>query len=143
MNPNDDSRCHAPPDIREVTDENKTRGIEVVFYVAVPAAALLAILWNVDNFPRLFPDVKEYSIEAKGPGDPPTWLDVRYRVDALVKAVRYVVRRTLASDGRSFTWREVSGDLRRVRGGWWVEETDVARVSRVGWQGVPSPTRSQ
>lgn len=134
MSSHDDPRASAAPEIREVSDEQKTRGIEVVFHVAVPADVMVETLWDVDNFPALFPDIKEHAVERVGPGDPPTEIDVRYRVDAVVKEVRYVLRRTLAEDGRSFTWREVSGDLRRVRGGWYVEQSDVPGLCRVTYR---------
>ena len=134
MTPAEDPRTTAPPDIREVTDEQKTRGVEVIFHVAVAAAPLLQVLWNIDNFPRLFPDIKDYGLEARDPAEPPRWLDVRYRVDAVLAQVSYVIRRTLEPDGLSFTWREISGDLKRVRGGWYLAETDVPGLTRVTYR---------
>lgn len=134
MTPTDDPRSASPPEIREVADEKKTRGVEVVFHVAVPADDLMSILWDIDNFPRLFPDIREFGLEDRDPADPPQWLDVRYRVDAVVKEISYVIRRSLAPDGRSFTWRELSGDLRRVRGGWYLEDTDVPGLTRVTYR---------
>ena len=107
-----------------------TRGLEAVFHVAVPADDLLAILWNVDHFGRLFPDVKEITVERRHPGEPEV-LDLAYRVDAVVKEVCYVLRRELDPEGRAITWKELSGDLKRVRGGWWVETTDAPGVSRL------------
>ncbi len=134
MTPAEDPRTTAPPDIREVTDEQKTRGVEVTFHVAVAAEPLLQILWNIDNFQRLFPDIKDYGLEDRDPAEPPRWLDVRYRVDAVVTQVGYVIRRTLEPDGLSFTWREISGDLKRVRGGWYMAETDVPGLTRVTYR---------
>ena len=124
-----DPRCQAPPTVSEVKDETGTRGIEVVFAVDAPPDALLGLLWDVGNFPRLFPDIKAYAVVGQAEGDPPRSLDISYRIDAVVKELHYVLRRVLDPAARSITWTELSGDLRRVRGGWWVDATDRPDVS--------------
>ncbi|MDY0004900.1 MAG: hypothetical protein RBU30_26615, partial [Polyangia bacterium] len=85
----------APPTVSEVKDEAGTRGIEVVF--AAPAAPddLLGLLWDVGNFPRLFPDIKDYRVVGQGEGSPPLSLDISYRIDAVVRELSYVLRRVL------------------------------------------------
>lgn len=124
-----------PPDeIREVNDEAGTRGLEVIFRVAVPPDALLEILWDVRNFGRLFPDIQSTQVLKTDGRQHPRRLDVAYRVDAVLKEIRYVLRRQLDPDGRCITWKELSGDLRRVRGGWWVEPTDDPACSRVRYR---------
>lgn len=115
-------------------DEAGTRGIEVVFAVAAPPDVLLALLWDVANFPRLFPDIQEVAVVGRGEGDPPRSLDLSYRIDAVVKELRYVLRRVLDPVARSITWTELSGDLRRVRGGWWIAATDRPEVSMVTYR---------
>jgi Polyketide cyclase / dehydrase and lipid transport len=124
-----DPRCSGPGEIREVTDDANTRGLEAIFYVAVPPTPLLDILWNVSNFGRLFPDIQETRIMDTDGLTPPNRIDVAYRVDAVVKVVSYVLRRRLDRATRAITWREISGDLRRVRGGWWVEATDAPETT--------------
>jgi ribosome-associated toxin RatA of RatAB toxin-antitoxin module len=139
--PGRDPRCDASPEIREVTDETGTRGIEVRFHLAVPADWLLELLWDVDQFARLFPDVKDHAVVRRGPGEQPTELDVRYRVNAVVTELSYVLRRTLDRAARSITWRELSGDLRRVRGGWWTEPTDADGVTLATYRAFVDPGR--
>jgi ribosome-associated toxin RatA of RatAB toxin-antitoxin module len=129
-----DPRCTAPGTIRETTDNFGTRGLEAVFWVAVPPDELLEILWDVANFGRLFPDITEARIVDQDGETPSRRLDVAYRVDAVVKEIRYVLRRNLDPDSRVITWREVSGDLRRVRGGWWVEATGDPETSRATYR---------
>ena len=129
MSPSDDPRCRAKPTINEVRDEAGTRGIEVIFHVGVAPDPLLAILWDVANFGRLFPDIKETTVRRSSGGDPPTVIELAYRVDAVMKEVRYTLRRELDPGAREITWREVSGDLKRVRGGWLVRPTDAPGVS--------------
>lgn len=129
-----DPRCNAPGEIREVTDDAGTRGLEAIFCVAVPPDRLLHILWDVANFGRLFPDIKETRVVDVDGKTPPIRIDVAYRVDAVIKEIGYVLRRRLDPDARAITWREISGDLRRVRGGWWVETTDDPGISRVTYR---------
>ena len=130
----DDPRCSAPAAIREVTDEAKTRGLEVVFHVAAPPDDLLDLFWDLGNLRRLFPDILDLEVVGQAPGNPPLSLDIAYRVNAVVKEVRYVIRRTLDRDRRAIEWREVSGDLKRVRGGWWFEPTDDPMVSKARYR---------
>jgi hypothetical protein len=122
---------------RDVTDEAGTKGLEAVFDVDVPPDALLEVLWSPASFARLFPDVKEVRVVA-GEGDA---LDLDYRVDAVVREVRYVLRRTIDRAARTIAWREIGGDLKRVRGGWRIEAGTREGTSRatyrafvdVGW----------
>ncbi len=116
--------------VTDVTDDEGTKGLQVTFDVGVPPAPLLEILWSPAHFGRLFPDIEE----ARVMRDAGTSLDVEYRVNAVVRKVRYVLRRTLDREARTITWREIDGDLRRVRGSWLVgaaDETD------------PGPARSR
>lgn len=129
-----DPRCTAPGEIREVTDDAGTRGLEAIFCVAVPPRRLVDILWDVANFPRLFPDIKETSVVDMDDPVSPTSIDLAYRVDVVVKEVRYVLRRRLDRGAGAITWRELSGDLRRIRGGWWVEATDDPQISRATYR---------
>lgn len=103
--------------VAEAKDEAGTKGLVASFDVEVPPDALVDILWDVGNFGRLYPDVKEVRVVG-GEGDA---LDVAYRVNAVLKEVRYVLRRERDRAGRAITWREIDGDLRRVRGEWRVE----------------------
>jgi ribosome-associated toxin RatA of RatAB toxin-antitoxin module len=112
--------------VRDVTDDEGTKGLEATFDVDVPPDALLEILWSPASYPRLFPDVKEARV-ARGEGD---WLEVDFRVDAVLKEVRYTIRRTIDRAARTITWREVGGELRRVRGGWRLEPTNGGAASR-------------
>jgi ribosome-associated toxin RatA of RatAB toxin-antitoxin module len=99
---------------RDVTDGEGTKGLETEFDVAVPPDALLEVLWSPDHFARLYPDVKECRVLRTEESA----LEISYRVDAVVREVTYVLRRTLDRAARTIAWRELRGDLRRVRGGW-------------------------
>jgi carbon monoxide dehydrogenase subunit G len=121
---------------RDVVDEEGTKGLETVFEVDVPPGRLLGVLWDPASFSRLFPDVK--SAERLRGDD--TTMVLAFRVDAVVREVRYVLERTIDHDAGTITWREIGGDLRRVRGGWRVEPLpgDRSRVTYrafldVGW----------
>jgi carbon monoxide dehydrogenase subunit G len=107
----------AARDVRDVLDDEGTKGLETVFEVDVPPDRLLAVLWDPASFPRLFPDVKSAE---RLRGDARTMV-LAFRVDAVVREVRYVLERTLDRDAGTIVWREIGGDLRRVRGGWRAE----------------------
>jgi ribosome-associated toxin RatA of RatAB toxin-antitoxin module len=115
---------------RDVTDSEGTKGLESVFEVDVLPDPLLELLWAPANFPRLFPDVKEARILADGG----TTLDIAYRVDAVVREVSYTLRRTLDREARTIVWRELGGDLRRVRGGWQIDPATRLGTSRVTYR---------
>jgi len=115
---------------RDVKDDEGTKGLEAIFQVDVPPDALLEVLWAPTNFGRLFPDIKEARVVA-GAG---ATLDIAYRADAGIRMVSYVLRRVLDREARSITWREIGGDLRRVRGGWYLEPADGGRASRVTYR---------
>jgi carbon monoxide dehydrogenase subunit G len=116
--------------VRDVTDEAGTKGLEAEFEVDVPPDALLDVLWSPEHFGRLFPDIKE----ARVIGGEGATLDVAYRIDAVVRELGYVLRRTLDRGARTITWREIGGDLRRVRGGWRIDPAGSDRASRVTYQ---------
>jgi carbon monoxide dehydrogenase subunit G len=116
--------------IRDVVDGEGTKGLEAAFEVEVPPDELLCMLWAPIHFRRLFPDIEDARVikeEAES-------LEVAYRVDAVIRKVSYVVRRTRDQAARTITWREIGGDLRRVRGGWRIEPGDRAGASRVTYQ---------
>src|SRR5277367_6380518 len=99
---------------RDVTDEEGTKGLEAVFQVAVPPDVLLEVLWSPDNFGRLYPEIREARVVRAEA----TTLEIAYRIDVVVREISYVLRRTIDRDARTISWRELGGDLRRVRGGW-------------------------
>jgi carbon monoxide dehydrogenase subunit G len=115
------------PQSRDVTDEAGTKGLEAVFEIDVPPGALLDILWSPAHFGRLFPDIKEARVVAEEGSK----LEVAYRVDAVVREVNYVLRRTLDRDAGTITWREIGGDLKRVRGSWRIAPAERDGASRV------------
>jgi ribosome-associated toxin RatA of RatAB toxin-antitoxin module len=116
--------------IRDVVDGEGTKGLEASFLVEVPPDALLRVLWAPTHFRKLFPDIEE----ARVIRDDGQSVEVEYRVDAVVRKVRYVLQRTLDPAARTIIWREVAGDLRRVRGGWRVEPSEREGESRVTYR---------
>jgi hypothetical protein len=118
------------PTTRDVTDGEGTKGLETIFEVEVPPGALLAVLWAPVHFRTLFPDIEEAHVVK----DEGLSLEVAYRVDALVRKVSYVLRRSLDREAGTITWREIGGDLRRVRGGWRIEGSGREGASRVTYR---------
>jgi len=125
-----DPRCRKPAVVEKKKDEVGTRGLEGFFYIDLPADRILEILWSPDNFEELYPAVK--SIEVTGQTD--DTVDVAFHIDAVLKDVRYSIRRTLDRKARSIEWRELAGDLKRVRGGWYIAPTDDPQVSKITYR---------
>lgn len=115
---------------RDVTDSEGTKGLEAVFEVEVPPDPLLGVLWAPAHFRRLFPDIEDARV-IKDEGE---LLEVAYRIDAVVRRVSYVLERRLDREARTILWREIGGDLRRVRGGWRIEGIPGALASRVTYE---------
>lgn len=132
-----DPRCSQPPRISRVTDDAGTRGIEAVFHINVGAEPMLEVLWDTDSYGEMFPDVKSYRVLEQS-GDR---VDVEMTVDAVLKQVRYVLRRSLDRDNLTITWREIGGELKRVRGGWWVRRTDRDDVSELTYRAFVAVNR--
>ena len=116
--------------VRDVTDEVGTKGLEATFQVDVPPEALLELVWSPDNFPRLFPEVREARV-LRSDGDS---LEVEFRVHAVIKEIKYTTRRTLDRAKGTITWREISGDLKRVRGGWHIQAGPRPGTSRATYR---------
>jgi ribosome-associated toxin RatA of RatAB toxin-antitoxin module len=113
--------------MRDVTDGDGTKGLEATFEVEVPPDPLLDLLWSPANFGRLFPDIEEARVVREDGAR----IEVAYRIDAVVRRLGYVLARTLDRERRTISWREIGGDLRRVRGGWRIEQCDREGASAV------------
>jgi ribosome-associated toxin RatA of RatAB toxin-antitoxin module len=113
--------------VEQATDSAGTKGLRARFVVQADPGRLLALLWNTEHFPRLYPDIREVRVLRDG-SMPHPWQEVAYRVNAVVKEVRYVLRRELDPTARTISWRELSGDLARVRGAWAVSPQGEASL---------------
>ena len=128
----------AAPVITPLTGSDDTPGVRCTFDVDAPAPVVLDLLWDVSRFRRIFPDIKELSVE----GTPTaTQLDVRFAVDAVVAKPTYTLRRILDVAAGDIRWKNIAGDLPVVVGRWHVAPrkdggSDVAYESYVD-VGVP------
>ena len=123
--------------VRDVTDEIGTKGLEAEFQVAVPPEALLEIVWLPENFPRLFPEIREARVLRRDEQS----IEVEFRVHAIIKEIRYSTRRTIDRAARTITWKEIGGDLKRVRGGWIIEDGATPGTSRATYRAFIDPGR--
>ena len=101
----------------EVRDDEGTRGLEVRFDVDAPRDAVLDLLWDPAHFPELYPEIESVAILERDDRR----MRAEYRVNAVVKRVRYELERTLDRESGTLRWRELGGDLRKVRGEWRVD----------------------
>jgi carbon monoxide dehydrogenase subunit G len=109
----------AAPVIEPLTGDGGTPGVRCTFDVDAPAATVLDLLWDVSQFQKVFPDIKELHIE----GTPTkTSIDVRFVVDAVVASRTYTLRRQLDREHGNISWRNIAGDLPVVVGRWHVAD---------------------
>jgi len=120
----------APPRTRELVDELGTKGLEILFVVGAPPDDVLELLWDHRNYGRLYPEVKAVAVIRELADE----IDLEFQVDAVIKKVRYVLRRNVDRDKREIVWRELSGDLKRVRGLWKISASADASVSEVTYR---------
>jgi len=111
--------------VRFVKDDAGTHGIESRFHVAAPHDLLLELLWNVDNFAELFPQIKSCRVLARTE----TSVDVAFSFDAMLKEISYVLRRTLEREANEIQWRSLSGDIKYIRGSWSIQPAGPAQLS--------------
>lgn len=105
----------AAPVITAISDQDDTPGVKAVFDVDADADAVLELLWDVDRFQLIFPDIKELHVEQR-PDD--RTVQVRFVVDAVVAKPTYTLLRKLDRSGRSISWVNVAGDLDKIVGHW-------------------------
>jgi ribosome-associated toxin RatA of RatAB toxin-antitoxin module len=103
------------------------KGLQATFFIAAEPQAVLGTLWDVSRFLEIFPDIKELKV-LKREQD---MLEVDFFVSAIIKKVRYTLRRRLDRDKGLIRWREIDGDVERIRGSWLVEKTAHAGVTKV------------
>jgi carbon monoxide dehydrogenase subunit G len=138
---NIDAEAKRDPVVWPRRAKDGTRGLEAHFVVAAPAEKVLATLWDVRAFTRIFPDVKKLTVVDEGDG----WVEVECEVRAVVKTVRYRLHRTLDRKAGIIRWRRTGGDLKKIEGAWHVGSHVDPRFSRVQYHsyvdvgyGVPS-----
>ncbi len=115
-----------PPVVKELV-EHDVKGLSAVFVVDAPPERILAMLWDVGAFPKIFPDIKKMDVLAKAP----TQIDVKFTVDATLAEPTYTLRRTLDAAGGRITWVSIAGDVRHIHGSWSVRPLDGGARSEV------------
>jgi len=101
--------------ISEVKDADDVPGVRAEFDVDADPDALLQLLWDVSQFKLIFPDIKELTIKS-APDD--RTVVVEFAVNAVVKDLRYTLRRVVDREQRSIRWVSVAGDLKKIVGHW-------------------------
>lgn len=121
----------AAPVIEGVKDANDVPGVRAAFDVDGDPDRVLDLLWDVDRFKSIFPDIKELTVIERGADV----VVVKFDVDAVVKDVTYTLRRRLDRGRRTVSWVSVAGDVERIDGFWRVEPREGGG-SKVTYQSV-------
>ena len=100
----------------EEVSKRGIKGVRATFSLPHPPELVVNLMWNVDEFAKLFPDIKELKLIASGENTQ----DVHYRIDAVYKEVQYTLRLTRndRDDGADIEWKMLKGDLRDIIGAW-------------------------
>jgi len=109
----------------EEVSKRGIKGVQARFQMPHSANVVIEMMWDVDAFAKLFPDILELRLVASQENSQ----DVHYRVDAVYKEVQYTLRRTLnkRDNGADIEWQMLHGDLRNIIGAW--------RITQVGDEG--------
>lgn len=104
----------------EEVSKRGIKGVRACFDLPHPPGPIVDMMWDVDQFAKLFPDILELRLVASHENSQ----DVHYRVDAVYKEVKYTLRRTrnLRDNGADIEWQMLSGDLRNIIGAWRLSE---------------------
>jgi ribosome-associated toxin RatA of RatAB toxin-antitoxin module len=100
----------------EEVSKRGIKGVRATFSLAQSADLVTNLMWDVDQFAKLFPDIKELRlISSEGNSQ-----DVHYRIDAVYKEVQYTLRRVRndRDNGADIEWKMLKGDLRDIIGAW-------------------------
>ena len=103
----------------------KVHGLRVHFDADRAPEDAIALMWDVEQFTRSFPDVLELEVLESSA----THQRVRYVIDAKFKKLSYVLNRNLRSNetNHEISWSMVKGDLRSVDGAWRITSRDDGR----------------
>ena len=100
----------------EEVSKRGIKGVRATFSLAHPADLVTSLMWDVDRFAKLFPDIKELKLISSADNSQ----DVHYRIDAVYKEVQYTLRRVRndRDNGADIEWQMLKGDLRNIIGAW-------------------------
>ena len=100
----------------EEVSKRGIKGVRATFSLQHPAELVSNLMWDVDQFAKLFPDIKELKLISSQENSQ----DVHYRIDAVYKEVQYTLRRVRIQrdDGVDIEWTMLKGDLRNIIGAW-------------------------
>lgn len=101
------------PAVKELSRDG-VKGLSATFRVDAPPDHVLAVLWDVDRFRAIFPDIKRLEVLARTERS----VDARFFVDATLAEVSYTLRRTVDPTKRRIEWRSVAGDVKSIYGSW-------------------------
>ncbi|MBT6180041.1 MAG: hypothetical protein HOI23_22555 [Deltaproteobacteria bacterium] len=113
----------------EEVSKRGIKGVRASFELPHPPGPIADMMWDVDQFAKLFPDILELRLVASHENSQ----DVHYRVDAVYKEIKYTLRRTrmIRDNGADIEWSMLKGDLRNIIGAWRLTASGDGRCSVV------------
>lgn len=113
----------------EEVSKRGIKGVRACFELPHKPELIIDMMWDVDQFSKLFPDILELRLVASHENSQ----DVHYRVDAVYKEVKYTLRRIRndRDNGSDIEWQMLNGDLRNIIGAWRITESGESGCSVV------------
>ena len=105
-------------------------GIRATFAVKGLRTTLWRLLLDYSRFSQLFPRVRE----AKVIHESREGAEVEFHVDAIAWNLHYVLNRSYLEPERRITWTRKSGDLRKIEGGWTIDDAVEPGFLRVTYE---------
>lgn len=113
----------------EEVSKRGIKGVRACFDLPHTPELIIDMMWDVDKFSKLFPDILELRLVASHENSQ----DVHYRVDAVYKEIKYTLRRTKnqRDNGADIEWQMLNGDLRNIIGAWRITQSGESGCSVV------------
>jgi|GEM_PF-1872563 len=127
------AKLTAEPTIEAATSSANIEGIADIdglharFLVPCAPQDAMALLWDIDRFQKVFPDIQRLVVKKRKP----RLLDVEFGIDVKLAWVTYTLRRVRNDQKGEIHWKELSGDLNHVRGHWTIKPTAHPEVTEL------------
>lgn len=110
--------------VEAVQNREGIPGVRAMFVVAASREHIWSVLVDYSNFPRFFKGIKKLRVIEQ---------DVRGAKVELWTPVafinfHYILHRRYVEPGRRLTWTQISGDMKRIEGGWEIRDTPRSGV---------------
>lgn len=100
--------------VESVDDSTGLPGIKAMFQISGSRTEIWGMLNDFENYKEIYGNIDSLEvIEADSNG-----VVVEFWSDAVIKKINFVLKRNYDIYGQKLSWRKLSGDMKRIEGGW-------------------------